>query len=437
MNHFEMLSDYPILHIFSYLSGSDLLKLAGLDRKFNRIITESRKTSFKIPLILNFRNSYALDVDEVTDLAHKRQFKTLKLKNVHKTIANKFTPLLDHLTESVEHLTITDSRFNGSQFRNLIQMFLPQLKTCDVGGTSVTHNALTKVKEEVGASHPLVSLRIRDADVLKYFVGCKQLKSFEFGQRRRNGNVYHFLSQHDHIEKLKIADRWIDFSLLKCSQLKELTLPQDLNSEDVSTLLVKLTNLTKLEVTICDRSHLQRAMAIICNASKLEDLDIQIRCKSPAIPPSPLENHTVKKLRIRDENGEVTCWLLQMFRAVELVTFPGYSSTRNFCDPSDVPLETIDKITLRHRSEDGGFYITFSPAKTPSNIERFESAVKKFTEKFAINRITIGHEKWLNKKNKDFALTNMFCEGLVNRLPNLELLELYNVAEPEIFRDFL
>lgn len=47
---FDTMSDYPILHIFSFLPRADLLKLTEVNKNFNRIVTTSSKTMSKIPL---------------------------------------------------------------------------------------------------------------------------------------------------------------------------------------------------------------------------------------------------------------------------------------------------------------------------------------------------------------------------------------------------
>lgn len=50
---FETLSDDPILHIFSFLPGAELLKLTTMNQNFKRIITKSAKTMSKIALVLD------------------------------------------------------------------------------------------------------------------------------------------------------------------------------------------------------------------------------------------------------------------------------------------------------------------------------------------------------------------------------------------------
>lgn len=429
MNPFETLSDDPILHIFSYLTRVDLLKLSQMDKKFYRIVTESKKTAAKIPLVVNFKGNFKLanGIDEVTELTKKRRFTALKIQGVNKTIPRMFTSLLQHLSGTVEHLDISSCKFNEKHFRTLVQLFLPKLKTCNI---SYSVNVDYTNSDKSPSKYPLSSLVIgnSDSDIVKYFDGCKLLKSFMFG--RGTDPIFDFLSQQTRLEKLSITGNGIDFGRVNCFQLKELSIFRGVNPT-VSKILQKLPKLTKLAIKISDQPMLHPTMTAICNVPELKDLNITIAFQNPAIPLERLVNHTVKKLRISDSHdGQVTCWILEIFRAVESVSL-SMSSAKNFYDPSNVPHETIDKIKYDHIT--GPLHIKFSPPTIPVNIERFESAVMKFAKKFPActgsfyTSITIGHQNWLNKEN--FSLSNSFCEGLVNQLPNLFNLELYNVSD--------
>lgn len=95
----------------------------------------------------------------------------------------------------------------------------------------------------------------------------------------------------------------------------------------------------------------------------------------------------------------------------------------------------IDKIQFESVEET--FHILFCPQLVPANVKNFESVVKKFAGKCSaqIDSVTIGHSNWRN--NGDFKLSNSFCEGLVQSLPNLIMLELYNIADNKGFISFL
>lgn len=82
------------------------------------------------------------------------------------------------LSESVEHLEITESKFNKTSLNTLIQIFLQRLKTCHVDGIRIL-NAKAEIVDDVASNHPLRSLCVDDDELLKFFAGCKQLKSFE------------------------------------------------------------------------------------------------------------------------------------------------------------------------------------------------------------------------------------------------------------------
>lgn len=83
------------------------------------------------------------------------------------------------------------------------------------------------------------------------------------------------------------------------------------------------------------------------------------------------------------------------------------------------------------------FIVKFRPSDIPMSVEQFESVVLKFVEEFSsrISGIEIGHANWRN--GGAFRLSNSFCEGLVNQLPNLRKLEIYNIADSGGFKKFL
>lgn len=426
MNPFMTLSDDPILHICSYLPRQDLQKLSEVDKNFYRIISESRETSLRIPLILNIKHrdfKQPCTIDHLTELTNERFFTALTLKGIYKTIPRKLTSLLQHLSGSVELLMIFHSKFNEKQFRKLLQMFLPKLKTCKVYNVFIIPDAKATINEEDIEEQPLKHLAVGNTELVKYFDGCHQLKSFQFKTKGDTDIVYDFLFHQKRLEKLSFDSRDINLDRISCFDLKQLKLPNGVEHA-ASKFLQKLPNLTKLEIIISDQPSLHPIMTAICSASKLEELVITIYCKNSAIQQKRLVNDTVKKLRIVNRYvDDVTCWLLQIFQAVESVSL----SNHFMCDPSDVPHRTIDKI--KFLNVQAPIHIQFSPIAVPANVKSFETAVMRFAERFSsiIDEITIGHENWRN--DKDFRLSNPFCKGIVNCLPNLTLLELFNVAD--------
>lgn len=137
MNQFETLSDDPILHICTYLPRNDLLKLSEVDKTFYRIITTAKETIDKIPLVINFKSRIhpSIDesrIDEITALAHKREFTALEFQGVFNKLVfpQNLISLMQHLSGSAEDIEIRNFKFDDcNQFRELIQMFLPKLKT--------------------------------------------------------------------------------------------------------------------------------------------------------------------------------------------------------------------------------------------------------------------------------------------------------------------
>lgn len=95
----------------------------------------------------------------------------------------------------------------------------------------------------------------------------------------------------------------------------------------------------------------------------------------------------------------------------------------------------IDKIQCEPVEQP--FHILFSPLLVPVNVKSFEATLEKFVEKFStrIESITIGHENW--RSNGDFELSNSIYEGFVLSLPNLSMVELFNIADRKGFISFL
>lgn len=103
---------------------------------------------------------------------------------------------------------------------------------------------------------------------------------------------------------------------------------------------------------------------------------------------------------------------------------------------SDVSHEVIKKIRCdKDRNQD--FAVEFSPRDIPTNVEQFESLVMAFAKEFStfIVSIAIGHVNWRN--SGAFMLSNAFCEALVNRLPKLVQLKVFNIADSEKFASYL
>lgn len=434
MNPFEALPDDPILHILSYLPRNDLLSLTLTDTKFNRIITESRETKTKIPLMLKCNRQ--IGIEDVIELAHKRRFTALTMKYINVTIAEDFVELFQILKGSIEHLDICAFQFCDDTFNKIIQTFLPTLKTCNIGFSGIFTPGSCSIAEV--SNYPLTSLRIGNSGMVKFFGGCTQLKSFEFRNKGDTDYIYDFVAQQQHLEKLKCDARNVDLSRMTVVQLKELTLTHYVGSE-VAEYIKKCPNLKKLHIEIFSGSPVNRIMKAICSAPKLESLGFMILYSNPTIALERLQNTSVKVLRISD--GETVGWFLQIFRGAEVVSIDmrrdpfKHEYYANLCDPSDVTQESIDKVEFRPNEE--LFRIMFSPHQIPVNVHRFETAVMKFVKMFAtrITSVTIGHDEWL--KHRNFKLSNSFCEELINALPRLVKLELYNIANHRDFHFFL
>lgn len=410
----------------SFLGRSDLLKLALVDKRFNKIVTKSKETMQKIGLKLNFRE---LDIAEVISLANSRRFVVLKLSRINKSLAasSQFMSLMAALINSVEDLRIDHSDFEEHQLRWMMEIFLPKLLKCELFMVRIPHEANTSLGEaklehsHQRHQHSLKTLKLcyMDDDVTKFFTDCIQLKSLTligYGYHEtRTDSLVTFLNRQTCLEKFDYDGENLAWDRLNCKQLKELNLGCNDNEDDIlaaSEFLKKHQNLEKLSVSSCKH----RIIEAIVNLRKLGDLTIAINWgDDDANEFLGLKNSSVKRLRVED-------WELRKYIGPLLKVFQGVQSIELQSEKVDLRLKKIGGI-------EGVEWILDSPTEEPSDVARFEEAVLNFVEKFPdhIDGITIGHENWLN--NSNFTLSNGFCESLITRLPNLINLKLYNAAD--------
>lgn len=440
MSPFEALSDDPVLHICSYLRGRDLLNLSGVNTTSNRIIKKSKESMNKMRLVLN-KDSLA-DLNDVITFAISQKFIAMKLAGIYniQDYPVNFFSLLLWLRESVEDLVIEDTILEKNQFREMIQIFLPKLKTCTIDRVYIRYNVTTDnagTYSNGGKNHPLEALKLKKTDykIMRFFVGCNRLKTFDDG---KCGGLQPDLDDQAQ-QQSQLISRKLDWNRLNCFQLEELTTSfgaENYEGASISMFLDKLPRLKKLDIKIsgyCLPLHFMRA---ICNAPKLEDLQIQAPCGCQVYdePPHQLVNYTVKKLRLK-VGANIAERFFKSLRRVESIDLDTYPDT---LDLTDVPLVALHSFKL---SCTCWCSFKFSPINVPENVESFESAVMAFvinsTQSIIgfIKSITVGHKNWSNYGN--FRLSNAFCEGLVERSSQLEYLELYNVADRKSFYLFL
>lgn len=395
MSPFETLSDDPILHICSFLRGRDLLNLSEMNTTLNRIIKTSNETMKKIRLVLNNR----IQLNDVITTAISRKFIALKLTSINAIQAypvNYFSLLL-WLGESVEDLIIDDAVLEKNQFREVIQIFLPKLKTCTLDKVFIRYNVTTDnagTYSNGSTNHPLLALKLKKTDnkIMRFFVGCFQLEELttSFGE-----------------ETYEVAV--------------------------ISRILNKQSHLKRLDMEISG-SLPRRLMEAICNAPQLEDLQIKVDwgCQVYDDSPHQLLNYTVKKLKL-GARSHIAEKFFKMFRRAESVNLKLFVLSDTL-DLSDVPLVALHSFKLDYLL---WCIVKFSPINVPENVESFESAVMRFVIKSTknIKGITVGHRNWSN--NGNVRLSNAFCEGLVKRSAHLSHLVLYNVADRGSFKSFL
>lgn len=409
----------------------------------------------KIRLVMDFENEVDLDLDYATKLSQSRRFTALELTDIHEftDTAPKLLPLLELLKVSVDDLVIGSLTAEAYESYAIIPTFLPKLKKCTLNGIAFDIESASSFFDDISHqssnNHPLEALRAVDVPcgVFKFFEGCKELKSFHYETDEMDGYIIdtsavnEFLAPQTRLEKLIFKCDGLDWERLTCFQLNELAARYYDSLEDeiaASTFLGRLSNLTKLNITIWDWPS-RRLLEAICKVPKLDKLEIRLS-RDENDYEEPLEglvNHTVKKLKIIDGIG-VTRQLLLMFRGIDSVILGLELKT---LDLSDVPIEAIEKIERIEKIDfefwHWKFNVKFSSVQVPTTIDRFESALLEFVKKWPreIIGITIGHENWRN--SYDFSLSSSFCETLVNQLPKLAMLELFNIEDPGRLLTFL
>lgn len=430
MNPFDKLSDDPILHIFSYLRRNDLLDVSLVNGNFRRIVTESRATMIKIPLILDFRNPIAR---EVIAFALSRPFKALELKNIGNNIWGSYTALMEFLQNgnSVEYLNICSSlSITPASFQRIIDGFLPNLKACTIGGVHLLNTTFELNNNPPTPNTSLKYLRIIHDQHVKFFSGCTSIYSFEIATHTfpetdevAADNIYKFLSQQKQLKRFKFRPTEMDLTRMVLPHLEHLIL--DCGDPDLADYIVKLPSLKSLQINIFDGFSINRIMRAISNAPKLESLDVWICCERLNTILMQFVNYNVKTLRIRDTFGTTTEWLLRSFLGVKLVTFDLRTRQDSIDKSYLLHPDMINKIEFEpsHLPLD----IKFNPISAPLNVKDFESGILLFTKKFCkrIKRITVGHSTWL--VNNSYTLHNAFCIDLLINLINVEWIELFSV----------
>lgn len=316
MNPFDALSDYPILHIMSFLPVKDLLNLSEVNHKFKRIITTSKETREKIRLVVDFKNYNNLD--DVIETAKNRQFTALKLGTRSRRPV-KLGSLLEVLRGSVEDLVIERNQFGENNFRNIIQMFLPKLKSCTLIDVLVKESKNTKEAFSRNSNkYSLEALKFRDTSgkVLTFFACCSQLKTFEnrgpIRQAIDADYLNNFVAVQSHLEKLVFHGSRLAYNRLTCFKLEEFDVSCEGDEDRAAEFLMKLKSLETLTLTI-GRQFPRCLMQAICDSPELKSLGLTATCSFPGNvfhPLEGLENHTIKKLFINHGIG-ITGQMLQ------------------------------------------------------------------------------------------------------------------------------
>lgn len=460
-----------ILKIMSHCSGTDLLRLSETCKRFMAIIVGNFETMAKIPLLINFAEPIPEDVFR---LIENRSFVALKLVNIKDSMelskdASQTTfSLLGLLSETVTDLTIKRSEMLQNEFDNLLCTFLPSLKICRLEKVTIGYEDEEDFDESLDESivfpdsigdYPLEVLELKNAvgEIVKFFADCTQLKRFKHVSGKEEQIDRNFvnalLCQQQNLKEVYIDYECVEgyedeeviayndtygfaWSRMSC-KLDALELfSTELGDEKAAAkFLEKQKNLTKL--SLCFNGIPSRdVMEVICDLRKLKDLNIE--CEYFAgedngeslVRFASLESSTLKHLEL--DGSDVTAPMMRMFRGLETIKVNLFYDTLNL---TDVPSEYLEKMELIEH--DRPCHFKFEPFEVPNNVTKFAAAVKRFVlmNVVIISGITIGHPNWLKCTN--FNLSIYFCYNIVQMLPNLKQIELYNVEGTKTFEAFL
>lgn len=472
IDRFNLLPNETILKIMSYCTGTDLLRLSETCKRFVSIISDNFETMAKIPLLIDFAKP--INPDDVLRLIENRSFVALSVVNIKESMeffrdtSQTFFPLLGLLSETITDLTIKRSEMPQKDFDNLMSVFLPSLKICRLEKVVIGYEDDEDFDESLEESivfpesfenYPLEVLELKKVtgEIVKFFADCTQLKRFDHLSRKEEQldrnfvnallcqqlNLKHVFIDYEYVEGygdeevIAYNDTYgFAWSRMSC-KLDSLDLySTELGDEKAAAeFLDKQKNLTKL--SLCFNGVPSRdVMEVICGLRKLKYLSIDCEYLASEdngdslVVLAGLESSTLKHLEL--DGSDITVPMTRMFRGLDTIKVNLFYDTLNL---TDVPFEYLEKMELIEHDQHCHF--RFEPIEVPANVSKFENAVERFVQMnvFVISGITIGHPNWL--KCTKFSLSIYFCFSIVQKLPNLKEIVLYNVECPKAFEAFL
>lgn len=350
-NNFDALSDYPIMHIFSYLGQKDLMNLLLVDRKFYRIITTTKSTKRKMSLVINFEEE--IFTNEILEMVSRRQFTSLKLVNALRARNHLFIPFIRRLSTNItfKHLIIcrTSTNFQVDKIilQNILHLFLPNIERLEIYDSSYSAFMSSYQTYHGPTSHPqLTHLSIDSCCHIKdFFADCKNLVSLHFySQYPIYSSCSQFLNQQNNLEELHMVTTKkyphsisLELDSLKVTTLKRLSLSTNVvKPAQILEFLKKQTRLEFLRINVTSPS----LMDTICSL-RLNELDIKINC---VIEPETLPvNETVEILKIENINILPLLPAFHKLKSIVLVDKNRYGQENYGLFPLDLPDIMYDK----------------------------------------------------------------------------------------------
>lgn len=374
-------------------------------------------------------------------------------------MAEIVSSLLNKL-DSVEDLTIVNCNFDESYFAIMMNSILPRLKNCRINNLQLRENNSMKVTVDSNQNFPLKSFTFK-GDCLKafeIFTNCNQIESLEVTMLGE-GSCYDswdfinpFLAQQKYLKKLSLNFNlyfccedsivnyaWVDFKFRSLVDLDmnraHLHLPeathflsQQKNLKSLRILLPNFRNdqIRNLATELEYHDELYKLLKTICGLPKLTDLTINVHKLANFHPEffRGLVSKTVIRLRLR-KLPYIAQFLIKMFPNANSIDI----YARNcYVDLGILPHEMLSKITGIVTVKPKLISFVYDPLfyYYKSNHD-FEESIKGFLLGFANNIVSvkIGRIEW--STNSNVILSNNFCKFIIDRLPLLKRLELYNL----------
>lgn len=480
---FAILPDEILLKIFSYCSGSDIVNLSTLCKKFNQLKTDLNLFG-KLRLVVDCQ--LVINEDEFAEIvlfAKGKKIKNLRLENVERgaivtVLLPKLESFLKSLRKSVENLEIINSRINEKVLGKLVRSFLPRLIECCIKDVNVAFSRqdifdndyggkyqkvrMPKLREE---PHPLRVLKLIGVEgkCVKFFTAfCTHLETFNYKARHHlyRNYINPFIVRQQQLKNLRldytlnngrdseyfpnaIAPTW-DEAQLNLEKF-ELIGAVMTNQEGARNFFEKQQNLKKLRLCFYNTVP-NSVMQVICALPQLDSVRIDSSSfvqddSSDDQEPEYWEDfdgYRHYRHRRRRVNIDLavnaglenhTVQQLTINDDVELAPrlikiFP--EATVIF-EVARKHLEVKDHRKLKNlKCSSDSVAFNYRPQQPPADRKVFENNMLQFVRNNVrkLKSVVIGANSWLGFEN--FSLSQQFCRELITLLPKVPI-NLFNV----------